>query len=224
MRELLEREARVAEPEFAVAGFAPDLVPYAIGLELQTQAAERVRRSVDHGTVIMLEHPAVYTAGRRASRDDYPIDGTPVIEVDRGGLVTWHGPGQLVVYPVVRLRPGVGVVDLVRALEETLIRSMADLGLAGIRVDGRSGVWAEHDGAAQKVAQIGLHARAGVITHGLALNCSNDLEPFTRFVPCGIRDASVTTLSTLAGRVIRPVDAAPVVETRLRATLAELIA
>ncbi|MBL3698456.1 lipoyl(octanoyl) transferase LipB [Leucobacter luti] len=218
-------DAPPATPHFVTAGFAPHTVPYRDGLALQRDAAERVRTRADRGTVFLLEHEAVYTAGRRATPDEYPRDGTPVVDVDRGGRVTWHGPGQLVAYPVIKLAPGVGVVDLVRGLEQVIIDAAAELGANGFRVAGRSGVWADDGGPAPaKFAQIGLHASDGIITHGLALNCSNDLTPFSGFVPCGITDAGVTSVSALAGRRVTPADAAPVLQERLAAALTEFAA
>ena len=207
-----------------VPGLSPDLVPYARGLALQASAVARLERGADRGTVIMLEHEPVFTAGRRSDPAEYPADGSPVVPVDRGGRVTWHGPGQLVCYPVIRLRGGAGVVDLVRALETAIIAAMSDLGLTGTRVEGRSGVWVQREEGPAKVAQIGLHARAGIITHGIAVNCCNDLAPFAAIVPCGIRDAGVTTLTAMAGGRITPAEFAPLLEVRLAAAIAELVA
>ncbi|PRI10768.1 lipoyl(octanoyl) transferase LipB [Leucobacter massiliensis] len=209
-------------PRFVTAGLAPEFVPYARGLELQRAAAQRVREGRDRGTVLILEHEAVYTAGRRALPEEYPSDGTPVIPVDRGGKVTWHGPGQLVVYPVIRLRERFRVVDFVRALERVIIGTAADFGVAGFLIEGRTGVWADAGAPApSKFAQIGIHTAGGVVTHGLAVNCCNDLAPFGTFIPCGIADAGVTTLSELAGRRIAPADIAPALSARLAAALAE---
>ena len=214
-----------APPRFVTAGLAPHLVPYTAGLALQERAADRVQRGVDRGTVYLLEHPPVYTAGRRSDPAEYPQDGTEVVAVDRGGKVTWHGPGQLVAYPVVRLAQGRGVVDFVRALERMLIAVIAEHGVQGVQVAGRSGVWTHADhGPLAKIAQIGLHASAGIITHGLALNCSNELDAFDTFVPCGITDAGVTSLSALAGRTISPADVVQGLERHLAATLAEFAA
>ncbi|TDP94555.1 lipoyl(octanoyl) transferase [Leucobacter luti] len=291
---------RVASPRFDIAGLAPQFVDYEHGLSLQREAADRVRSGADRGTVFLLEHPPVYTAGRRSLPEEYPTDGTPVVAVNRGGKVTWHGPGQLVVYPVIRLADRVGVVDFVRALEGVLIDVAAQFGVSGFRVPGRSGVWAAaqdnsapsappappahpvasdqsdapHPGAAQnsahaqnpahgrdnahaegpghtqrpahaqspahppqsasdsrhlphapaKFAQIGLHTADGIVTHGIALNCSNDLTPFDSFVPCGISDAGVTSLSALAGRTISPAEAAPILQARLATALLEVVA
>ncbi|MBK0419312.1 lipoyl(octanoyl) transferase LipB [Leucobacter sp. CSA1] len=246
------RAAETGPPPVDV-GLVPGLVPYARGLALQREAAERVERGEDRGTVLLLEHEAVYTAGRRSLPEEYPDDGSPVIPVDRGGKVTWHGPGQLVGYPVVRLREGHGVVDFVRDLEEVLIEVAADFGVRGMRIPGRSGVWAEAprsgsttatastvaaagaaaipgastvaaSGVPVKFAQIGLHAREGLITHGFALNCSNALEPFASFVPCGITDAGVASLSSLAGATIAPADVIPHLVPRLSAKIEEVAA
>lgn len=212
-----------APPAAVIAGFAPKTVPYERGLELQHAAAEAVRRGENRGTVLLLEHTAVHTAGRRSDPDEYPRDGTPVVPVDRGGKVTWHGPGQLVVYPVVRLRERLGVVDFVRELEQVIIDVSAGFGVAGIRVPGRSGVWTERSpGTVEKYAQIGIHTSDGIVTHGLALNCCNDLAPFANFVPCGITDAGVTTLSVLAGGRITPEEVAPRLAARLSTSLAEV--
>lgn len=215
--------------EIVVAGLAPHFVPYGVGLELQSRAAQRVSAGEDRGTALLLEHEAVYTAGRRSSPDEYPDDGSPVIPVDRGGRVTWHGPGQLVGYPVVRLREGVGVVDFVRELEQLLIDASAEFGVRGYRIEGRSGVWADEvddrgASAPVKFAQIGLHAKGGLVTHGFALNCSNSLEPFSHFVPCGITDAGVASLTTLTRREIAPADVLPILEPRLAELLEEVSA
>lgn len=201
----------------------PGLTSYERGLELQREASDRVEAEIDDGTVFMLEHDAVYTAGRRSTPDEYPTDGTPVVPVDRGGKVTWHGPGQLVVYPIVRLKNRLGVVDFVRRLESTLIDIAADFGVKAFLVEGRTGLWAE-TGAVMpsKFAQIGLRARRGLVTHGIALNCNNDLAPFSSFVPCGITDAGVTTLSKLTGNTITPQDVLPTVQTHFDVLLKEV--
>ncbi|GAA1317486.1 lipoyl(octanoyl) transferase LipB [Leucobacter albus] len=179
----------------------------------------------DAGTVLLLEHTPVYTAGRRAEAHEYPSDGTPVVAVNRGGKVTWHGPGQLVAYPVIRLASGFGGADLVRALEGALIAVVAEFGIAGTRVDGRTGVWTELRASAapaptlSKLAQIGIHVSRRIVTHGIALNCSNDLAPFANFVPCGITDAGVTTLSDCVGRTVTPAEVAPALERHLAPVL-----
>ena len=144
---------------------------------------------------MLLEHPSVYTAGKRTQPEDRPTDGTPVVDVDRGGRITWHGPGQLVGYPIVALAEPLDVVDFVRRLEEALIAVVVELGVtAAGRVDGRSGVWlpADDRGPERKVAAIGVRVQGGVTLHGFALNCDPDLAAFDRIVPCGIADAGVT--------------------------------
>ncbi|GAA1401044.1 lipoyl(octanoyl) transferase LipB [Pseudonocardia kongjuensis] len=172
-----------------------------------TQRAHAAARKEGTGpdVLMLLEHPAVYTAGRRTRPEDRPQDGTPVIDVDRGGRITWHGPGQLVGYPIMALKEPMDVVDYVRRLEEALIRVCHDLGLpAAGRVEGRSGVWLPAAGMRpeRKVAAIGVRISGGVTQHGFAINCDADLGDFGRIVPCGIADAGVTTLSTELGREI----------------------
>jgi lipoyl(octanoyl) transferase len=168
-------------------------------------------------TVLLLEHPPVYTAGKRTAPDERPVDGTPVIDVDRGGKITWHGPGQLVGYPILRLAEPIDVVAYVRTLEQVLIDACAELGVATERVEGRSGVWRPADGSrpARKVAAIGVRVARGVTLHGFALNVDPDLGWFDRIVPCGIRDAGVSSLSAELGRTVTVDEALPVVESHL---------
>jgi lipoyl(octanoyl) transferase len=172
-------------------------------------------------TVLLLQHPPVYTAGRRTAPADRPIDGTPVIDVDRGGKITWHGPGQLVGYPIVALTDPVDVVAYVRRMEQVLIDVCAELGLAAERVAGRSGVWVRGAGGEQdrKVAAIGVRVSRGVTMHGFALNCDCDLSWFDRIVPCGIPDATVTSLSAELQRDVSVEEVLPVVEQHLPALL-----
>jgi len=153
---------------------------------------------------LLLEHLPVYTAGKRTSPADRPVGdpGAPVIDVDRGGKITWHGPGQLVGYPIVALDQPVDVIGYVRAVEEALIRTCADAGLATERVEGRSGVWVRTGGLDRKVAAVGIRVARGVTMHGFALNCDNDLSWFSKIVPCGISDAAVTSLSAELGRAV----------------------
>lgn len=174
------------------------------------------------GTVLLLEHAPVYTAGKRTEPHERPADGTPVIEVDRGGKITFHGPGQLVGYPIVRLPEHVLVVDFVRRLEEALIGVCADLGVTTARVPGRSGVWLQPDGERpeRKIAAIGIRVSRGVTMHGFALNCDVDLSWYDRFVPCGIADAGVTTLSAELGRDVGLGEVLPLVERHLGDLLA----
>lgn len=186
----------------------------------------RVHEAVVDGeradTVLLLEHPSVYTAGKRTEAWDRPVDGTPVVDVDRGGKITWHGPGQLVGYPIVRLPDPVDVVAYVRRVEQLLIDACAELGVRTARVDGRSGVWvpADERGPARKIAAIGIRVARGVTLHGFSLNCDCDLTYFDRIVPCGIRDAGVTSLSAELGRPLTVAEALPVVERHLPTLLA----
>jgi lipoyl(octanoyl) transferase len=170
-------------------------------------------------TVLLLEHPPVYTAGKRTLDIERPVDGTPVVDVDRGGKITWHGPGQLVGYPIVALTEPVDVVGHVRRVEEALILVCADLGLEAGRVEGRSGVWVSDDRGQRKVAAIGIRVSQGVTMHGFALNCDCDLSWFDRIVPCGITDATVTSLTAELGRPVTVADAVPYVEKRLAEVL-----
>ena len=197
-------------------GFGSHAVGYQRGWDLQRE----VHASVVAGapdTVLLLEHQAVYTAGRRTQDFERPIDGTPVVDVDRGGKITWHGPGQLVGYPIVHLADPIDVVAYVRRIEQMLIDVCAEFGVPGIQIPGRSGVWVAADsrGPDRKVAAIGIRVAQGVTMHGFAINCSCDLAAFDRIVPCGIADASVTSLSKEAGRVIDVAEILPVVEEHL---------
>jgi lipoyl(octanoyl) transferase len=207
----------VGELEIIHAGFGDQAVDYQAAWDDQrARHAARVAGTVPDA-VIMLEHPPVYTAGKRTEALDRPLDGTPVVEVDRGGKITWHGPGQLVGYPIVRLPEGVYVVDFVRRVEQVIIDACADLGLETIRVAGRSGVWVPgRDGTQdRKVAALGLRFAQGITMHGFAVNCDNDLDWFDRIVPCGIRDASVTTLSEELGRRVTVAEFLAIVEPHL---------
>lgn len=173
-------------------------------------------------TMLLLEHPPVYTAGRRTEPHERPFDGTPVIDVDRGGKITWHGPGQLVGYPIVALPDPVDVVAHVRRLEEALIEVCAGFGLPTQRVEGRSGVWvtADERGPDRKVAAIGVRVARGVTMHGFALNCDPDMAAFSNMVPCGIPDAGATSLTAELGRDVTVVQAIDAVEAAMRRVLA----
>jgi lipoyl(octanoyl) transferase len=168
-------------------------------------------------TVLLLEHPSVYTAGKRTEPGDRPFDGTPVVDTDRGGKITWHGPGQLVGYPIVKLPDPVDVVAYVRRVEQVLIDVCAELGLATTRIEGRSGAWVPADdrGPARKVAAVGIRVSRGVTLHGFAINGNCDLSVFDRIVPCGIRDAGVTSLSAELGRDVTVEELLPVTERHL---------
>ena len=195
------------------------LVPYQEAWDEQRRVHAAVAAGTEPDTVLLLEHPAVYTAGKRTSPFERPQDGTPVIDVDRGGKITWHGPGQLVGYPIVALPDPVDVVAHVRRVEEALILTCADLGVETARVEGRSGVWVVGDGMARKVAAIGIRVSQGVTMHGFALNCDADLSAYDRIVPCGLTDATVTSLTKETGRVVTVADVTPYVEKRLTEVL-----
>jgi lipoyl(octanoyl) transferase len=188
------------------------LVAYDDALRLQHALHSQVVAGAED-VGLLLEHHPVYTAGKRTDPWERPADGTPVIDVDRGGKITWHGPGQVTGYPIVRLADPVDVVDYVRRLEQLLIDTCEVLGLATGRVEGRSGVWTP-DGA-RKVAAIGIRVARGVTMHGFALNCDPDLSAYDRIVPCGITDATVTSLSQELGRDVPVSEVLPLLEARL---------
>src|SRR3978361_1350698 len=175
-------------------------VDYRVAWQLQQELADaRVAGGTD--TLLLLEHPSVYTAGRRTAAEERPADDIPVVDTDRGGKITWHGPGQLVGYPIIGLAEPLDVVNYVRRLEEALIKVCAELGLEAGRVDGRSGVWIPGR-PARKIAAIGVRVARATTLHGFALNCDCDLGAFNTIVPCGISDAGVTSLSAEPGRPV----------------------
>lgn len=188
------------------------LIDYAEAWELQAETARKRAAGEIGDTVFVVEHPSVYTAGKRTQPEDRPTNGQPVIDVDRGGRITWHGEGQLVVYPIIKLAEPVDVVDYVRRLEEAIIHVVRGFGVRNAgRIDGRSGVWVPQDSGPRrdrKIAALGIRITRGVTMHGLALNCTNTLEFYEPIVACGIDDADVTTLSLELGREVRTSDAA----------------
>jgi lipoyl(octanoyl) transferase len=189
----------------------------------ETQRETLAARADETGpdTLLLLEHPSVYTAGRRTTPDERPTDGTPVIDVDRGGKITWHGPGQLVGYPIVKLADPVDVVAYVRRIEQALIAVCDKLGVPTGRVEGRSGVWlaATADRPERKIAAIGIRVQRGVTMHGFEINCDADLTAFDRIVPCGIRDAGVTSLSAELGRDVPVSEVLPLARDQVLAAL-----
>ncbi|GAB3505615.1 lipoyl(octanoyl) transferase LipB [Amycolatopsis cihanbeyliensis] len=187
------------------------MLDYREAWELQRQQVTGRADDELPDTMLLLEHPSVYTAGKRTEAGDRPTDGTPVIDVDRGGKITWHGPGQLVGYPIVKLADPIDVVHYVRRLEEALIRVCAEFGVHTGRVEGRSGVWlpADDRGPERKIAAIGIRVQRGVTMHGFELNCDADLTAFDKIVPCGIRDAGVTSLTRETGRQVTVAEALP---------------
>jgi lipoyl(octanoyl) transferase len=212
----------VSDLEFRVVGFGDEAIEYVAAWELQREVHAG---AVDGGpeVVLLLEHPPVYTAGKRTDDHERPVvPGAPVIDVDRGGKITFHGPGQLVGYPIVRLPDHVLVVDYVRRIEEALIATCRDFGVETARVPGRSGAWLAEDdrGPERKIGAIGIRVSRGVTMHGFALNCDVDLAWYDTFVPCGISDAGVTSLSKELGRDVTVEEVAPVAEKHLRRYLA----
>jgi lipoyl(octanoyl) transferase len=203
-------------PEFLTAGLDPDFVPYLDGLALQRTIHKEVVQGTRPDTCILLEHEGVYTAGKRTEDSERPDDGTEVIDVDRGGKITWHGPGQLVGYPIMKLPNPIDVVGYVRWLEQVLIDVCADFDLKTERVEGRSGVWAPVDGTHLKIAAIGIRVADHTTMHGFALNCSNSLDPYDTIIACGIKDAGTSTISALTGKLVTPTMAAERVKMRLR--------
>jgi lipoyl(octanoyl) transferase len=192
--------------DIQTVGLAPDYVPYLDGWDLQRRVHAAVVDGSSPDTLLLLEHEPVYTAGARTARHERPTDGTPVVDVDRGGKITWHGPGQLVGYPIVRLTEPVDVVAHVRRLEHLLIDALREHGVDGYRVEGRSGVWVRRPLGEDKVAAIGVRVQRGVTMHGFALNCDNTLAGFRGIIPCGITDAGVTTISEIVGADVAPRD------------------
>ena len=199
-------------PAFERLGFSPNLVTYEEGYEKQLEVHSEVVSGKRPDTVLLLEHTSVYTAGKRTELEELPNDGSEFVETNRGGKITWHGPGQLVGYPIMRLPKPIDVVNYVRYLEQTLIDVIAEIGLKGQRVEGRTGVWIKSEVELVKVAAIGIRVSEKVTMHGFALNCNNSLEPYKHIIACGIQDARSSTLSELASRDVTPVEAATLVE------------
>jgi lipoyl(octanoyl) transferase len=208
--------------EFLYWGLGSEQKDYVEAWNLQRRLHAEVAEGTRPDTVILLEHASVYTAGKRTEPQERPTDGTPVVDVDRGGKITWHGPGQLVGYPIVRLPEAVYVVDYVRRLEEALIGALADFGLHSGRVAGRSGVWLPRNETRpeRKVAAIGVRVAAGVTMHGFALNLDPDLSAFEKIIPCGIADAGVTSMAAELGQVFRLPEVAKMLRPHLERYLA----
>ena len=191
------------------------LVKYEDALALQRKIHGEVASGNHANTLLLLEHPSVYTAGKRTQTFEMPSDGTPVVQVDRGGRITWHGPGQLVGYPIVKLLKPTELVGFVRTLESALISVCAEVGVNAVRVEGRSGVWISDGKGDRKVAAIGIRVASGVTMHGFALNVSPDLSKFSQIVPCGIDDAAVTSLANELNRSVDIAEITPIVEKHL---------
>ena len=190
----------------------PGLIDYLTAWEMQREIHGAVVEGSAPNTLILLEHLSVYTAGRRTLEIEKPMDGTPVIDVDRGGKITWHGPGQIVGYPIVKLKNRNEVVGFVREIEKALIDALAEFGVASEQYCERSGVWIRDAKGDRKIAAIGIRVAKGVTMHGFALNVNPDLGAFTRIIPCGIADADVTSMAHELGRTVTIDDVQPIVE------------
>lgn len=202
-------------PTFEILGFDPDFVDYEQAWEIQRKVHREVASEKREDTVLLLEHSSVYTAGKRTEDEERPSDGTPVIDVDRGGKITWHGPGQLVGYPIMKLTDPIDVVGYVRWLEQVLIDSIAEFGLKTERVPGRSGVWAPVGDTHLKIAAIGIRVAERTTMHGFALNCNNSLAAYQSIIACGIRDAGTSTISQMLQKQVTPAQAAEVIQKHL---------
>lgn len=203
--------------ELLEIGYSPNAVNYRSAWSLQEQIHSERVSGTRGDTTLLLEHQSIYTAGKRTQPEDRPV-ASEVIDVDRGGRITWHGPGQLVGYPIVKLSDPPDVVAHVRRMEQILIDVCSDFDVESFRVDGRSGVWVEHHGLSddvRKIAAIGVRVSRGVTMHGFALNCDCDLTAYSSIVPCGIADAGVTSLSAHIGRTVKVADVLPHVKARL---------
>jgi lipoyl(octanoyl) transferase len=195
---------------------------YMEALELQRSLHGEIAEGQRENTLVLVEHPSVYTAGKRTQDHERPHDGTPVIDVDRGGKITWHGLGQLVGYPIVRLAKPTELVGFVREIETALIHTCSEFGLSATRVEGRSGVWVVDSQGERKIAAIGIRVARGVTMHGFALNVEPDLSAFEAIIPCGIEDAAVTSLAIELGRTISIDEVLPVVEKYMYESLAKV--
>ena len=211
-------------PEFIEVALAPNFIGYEEAWTLQRAVHSEVASGKRDNTVLLLEHSAVYTAGKRTLDEERPGNGAKVLDVDRGGKVTWHGPGQLVGYPIVRLANPHELVGFVREIEAGLIKVCAEFGVTGVRVAGRSGVWIVDELGERKVAAIGIRVASGTSMHGFALNVNPDLSAFDAIIPCGISDAAVTSLERELGRAITIEEVTPVVEKYLYEALTKVSA
>ena len=200
------------------------LISYLEGLEIQRTFHQKVLDGSEPSTLLLLEHPPVYTAGRRTAPEERPTNGLPVIDVDRGGKITWHGPGQLVGYPIVKLKEPTKVVDFVRALERALIRALKNFDIDCVQICDNSGVWIEDNSGRRKIAAIGIRVAKGVVTHGFALNVNPDLSYFDQIIPCGIPDVVTTSMSRELKREVLIEEVLPVVEQELAKEFERILA
>ncbi len=198
------------------------LLDYEEALAIQRNLHAKISVGEEPNTLLLLEHPSTYTAGKRTLADERPLNGSPVIDVDRGGKITWHGLGQIVGYPIIRLAKPTELVGFVREIESALIATCRELGLSTTRVEGRSGVWVVDEKGERKIAAIGIRVASGVTMHGFALNVAPNLDAFEAIIPCGISDASVTSLEIELGRSISVAEVLPVVEKFMYESLAKV--
>jgi lipoyl(octanoyl) transferase len=200
------------------------LLDYNEALLIQRSTHEQVSAGVMPNTLFFVEHPSVFTAGKRTLDEERPMDGTPVIDVDRGGKITWHGPGQIVGYPILRLAKPTELVGFVREIEGALIDTCKEFGLNVQRIKGRSGVWTCNENNPKKIAAIGIRVAKGTTMHGFALNVNPDLGAFTQIIPCGIADAEVTSMAQELQREITSQEVLPILERNIVSTLAKVSA
>jgi len=198
------------------------IIDYEVALAMQREIHQEVAQGLRPNTLLLLEHPSVFTAGRRTQIEERPTDGTRVIDVDRGGKITWHGPGQLVGYPIVKLAKPTELVGFVRVVESALIKVSREFGIDAQCFSGRSGVWIRDEKGDRKISAIGIRVARGVTMHGFALNVCPDLKPFTQIIPCGIQDADVTSMQVELGRDISIEEVIPIVEKYMLEALKEV--
>ena len=216
------RDREISDFSISIERFG--LVEYEEALANQRIVHSEVAQDKRPNTLILLEHPSVFTAGKRTADNEKPTDGTPVVDVDRGGKITWHGPGQLVGYPIVKLAKPTELVGFVREIEAGLIRACSEFGITSQRVDGRSGVWIRDSDGDRKIAAIGIRVAQGVSMHGFALNVNPDLSAFNRIIPCGIDDAAVTSMAQELSRDVTVEEVTPVIEKYMTETLMKVSA
>ena len=214
----------VTDVEKVISVSRYETMEYQQAWQLQRELHADVANGIRENTLVLLEHPSVYTAGRRTEDFERPLDGSNVIDVDRGGRITWHGPGQLVGYPIIKLLEPTEVVGFVREIESALINVCSDLGVSAVRIEGRSGVWIVDSQGDRKIAAIGVRVAKGVTMHGFAINVNPDLKAYDQIVACGIRDAQVTSLQKELGRKITVDEITNIVEAQVLKSLRKLCA
>jgi lipoyl(octanoyl) transferase len=214
----------VTDTEKVISVSRYETMEYQQAWQLQRALHADVANGIRENTLVLLEHPSVYTAGRRTEEFERPLDGSHVIDVDRGGRITWHGPGQLVGYPIIKLLEPTEVVGFVREIESALINVCSDLGVSAMRIEGRSGVWIVDSQGDRKIAAIGVRVAKGVTMHGFAINVNPDLKAYDQIVACGIRDAQVTSLQKELGREITVAEITNIIETQVLKSLRKICA